>query len=181
MPMPAKIRWVKGRSRASSRRGWRGHPTWQIATVPPEPDSLLAYLVGEELGSVVFVPDYRQLDFDGPRRNCYVWARLVGAGGDHAMGQAGYRDAPCALIGSEVTGYRDDGDAGVVLTIDGTVLAVEPPEPGLRGFEIAELHLCTGMQKPARWAIWVTDDGLGEARQAWMADLARRKGGPPPS
>ena len=144
-------------------------------------DSILAHLIGEELGSVVFVRDYLQLDFDGPRLNSYVWPRLVGVGVERVMGQAGYRDALCALIGSEVTGYRDDRDAGLVLNIGETALVIEPPEPGLRGFEMAELHLWTGTQGPPRWTMWTTDDGLDEARSAWMANLVRRRAGRPPS
>jgi hypothetical protein len=36
-------------------------------------DSLLAALVGKELASVIFVRDYVELDFDGPRLSMFVW------------------------------------------------------------------------------------------------------------
>ncbi|MET8428952.1 hypothetical protein [Nocardia sp. NPDC004860] len=68
----------------------------------PLGDSLLARLVGLELASVVFVRDYLQLDFDGPRLSCYVWPIIDADGTTRSLGDAGYRDTLCALIGQTV-------------------------------------------------------------------------------
>jgi hypothetical protein len=88
-------------------------------------------LVGQELGSVVFVRDYVQLDFDGPRLSLYVWPTVVT---DRRVdfGEPGYRDALCELIGRPVTGV-----AGPTLDFAGTRLLIDPAPDDVLGAEIA--------------------------------------------
>lgn len=110
-------------------------------------ESLLSRLVGLELGSVVFVRDYLQLDFDGPRLSLYVWPQVVIA--DRVCGPAdpGYRDALCDLIGRRVT-HAGEPPAGLMIAFDGGRLVIAPNPDELSGPEIAML------QGFADWMVW---------------------------
>lgn len=72
-------------------------------------------LLGWELSTVAFVRDYVELHFDGPVWRCFSWPRLDAERGSLAIGDAGYRDGLCALIGHEVTGAKESESA---LTLD---------------------------------------------------------------
>lgn len=55
--------------------------------------SVLEALVDEELGSVVFVMDYVQLDFSAARFSAYVWPTVTIGDATFQSGDPGYRDA----------------------------------------------------------------------------------------
>jgi hypothetical protein len=51
--------------------------------------SLINELVGEELSSVVFVADYVQFDFNGPRLTLFVWPTAQTFGENRTLGDPG--------------------------------------------------------------------------------------------
>lgn len=59
--------------------------------------------LSEQLGSVVFVGDYLQLDFSDAQFTAYVWPTVTIGGTTRQFGDPGYRDALCAFITHEVT------------------------------------------------------------------------------
>lgn len=71
----------------------------QIPASLPDP---LSHVVGEYLSDVTFVMDYLQMRFCGPSFNFYNWPALILADRKLEMGEAGYRDALCALISKTV-------------------------------------------------------------------------------
>jgi hypothetical protein len=73
--------------------------TEQISTTLTCP---LDEVVGEYLSDVTFVMDYLQLRFCGPSFNLYSWPVVVLNDRRLEIGQLGYRDALCALIGKTV-------------------------------------------------------------------------------
>lgn len=114
-------------------------------------DSHLQALVGAELSSVVFVRDYLQLDFDGPRLTLYVWPQVVIGDEVRRLGDLGYRDALCALIGQVVRSAADSTDTGLLVILE-TGSVVTKPEPAeLSGPEIATL---SGFTDSAAWMVW---------------------------
>ncbi len=114
-------------------------------------DSLLLILVGEELASVIFVRDYLQLDFDGPRLSLFVWPQVAVDAEVRRMGDRGYRDALCTLIGHTVLSVAERTDAGLVIDF-GLGSVVTNPEPAeLSGPEIAMLR---GLGDRAPWMVW---------------------------
>jgi hypothetical protein len=50
---------------------------------------LINELVGEELSSVVFVADYVQFDFNGPRLTLFVWPTAQTFGENRTLGDPG--------------------------------------------------------------------------------------------
>ena len=112
-------------------------------------DSLIHRLRGEELGSVIFVRDYCQLNFDGPVLSCFTWP-VISAGGDEwTIGRPGYRDQLCAFIGASVTGAQDDPAVGLVLAFGARSVVVNPRPEELVGPEIAMVQLPSG-----EWDVW---------------------------
>jgi hypothetical protein len=63
----------------------------------PESNELLR-LRGEQLVSVIFVMDYVQFDFAGPRITAYDWPRVVNDIGTYSNGSNHYRDVLCDQI-----------------------------------------------------------------------------------
>ncbi|MFE3448741.1 hypothetical protein ACFXJ8_07370 [Nonomuraea sp. NPDC059194] len=114
-------------------------------------DSLLPALVGEEMSSVIFVRDYVQLDFDGPRLSLFVWPRVITDSTVWSMGDPGYRDALCALIGHTVLAATEDAGAGLVVDFGCGAVLVKPEPSHLEGPEIAMLGGFTGR---ADWMVW---------------------------
>lgn len=110
-------------------------------------DSLLSGLVGLELSSVVFVADYLQLDFGGPCLSVYVWPQVVSANHIRGLGDPGYRDALCDLIGRRVT-HAGEPQAGLMIAFDGGRLVIAPTPDEVTGAEIAMLR---GL---AEWMVW---------------------------
>jgi hypothetical protein len=63
----------------------------------PESNELLR-LRGEQLSSVIFVMDYVQFEFDGPRITAYNWPKVVNNTGTYSFGSNRYRDVLCDQI-----------------------------------------------------------------------------------
>ena len=59
-------------------------------------------LIGEQLSAVTFVQDYLQLHFDGPCLTGYLFPVVRVAGDGFQLGESGYRDALCRLIGEAI-------------------------------------------------------------------------------
>ncbi|WP_433567536.1 hypothetical protein ACQP1O_21460 [Nocardia sp. CA-151230] len=116
----------------------------------PVGDSLLARLIGLELASVVFVRDYLQLDFDGPRLSCYVWPTIDADGITRSLGDPGYRDTLCALISQTVVSTQEAVGTGLVLRFAIGALSIHPTPEELEGPEIAML---AGFPDRA-WGVW---------------------------
>ncbi|WP_040807634.1 hypothetical protein [Nocardia concava] len=116
----------------------------------PVEDSLLGRLIGLELASVVFVRDYLQLDFDGPRLTCYVWPTIEADGITRSLGDSGYRDSLCALISQTVVSTEEAVGAGLVLGFAIGTLSIHPTPEELEGPEIAML---AGFPDRA-WDLW---------------------------
>lgn len=116
----------------------------------PLEDSLLARLIGLELASVVFVRDYVQLDFDGPRLTCFVWPTVEVGGATSSFGAAGYRDALCAFISQTVLSTDEAVGTGLVLRFAIGAVTVHPTPGELEGPEIAML---SGFSDQA-WDLW---------------------------
>jgi hypothetical protein len=74
-----------------------------------------AILQGCELSSVVFVRDYLQLDFDGPRLSALVWPVIRISSRVIRYGEASYRDALCGLIGQGVVRFEEKSDQRLTL------------------------------------------------------------------
>ncbi|SEG69686.1 hypothetical protein SAMN05421819_4371 [Bryocella elongata] len=89
----------------------------------------ISTIEGEELGSVTFVQDYVQLDFNGPVLTLYIWPEVfipVGVSmgeGSYAFGEPGYRDALCFVIGEPVeTTSFEEGSALEIQFENGTIV-----------------------------------------------------------
>jgi len=141
----------------------RGLQVQSAPDVPRElPASLLDRLTDQELGSVVFLVDYAQFDFNGPRLSTFVWpeVRLSGettAGrGALSNGDQGYRDALCSLIGSTVTGVLDSPKTGLVIQFGGAALVVNPAPADLQGPEIAVFQVNDDEHS---WEVWRPGEG----------------------
>ncbi|GIH89928.1 hypothetical protein ACFFMN_11990 [Planobispora siamensis] len=119
------------------------------------PDSLLSALIGQELGSVVFVRDYLQLDFDGPRLTLFVWPQVSVDSTVHSMGDPGYRDTLCALIGHTVLTTAESPDAGLVVGFGRGSVTLKPEPSHLEGLEIAMLG---GFTDREDWMVWRPDE-----------------------
>jgi hypothetical protein len=121
---------------------------------------ILDALIGTVLSSVVFVADYMQLDFNGPRLTCWVWP-TVSLNGEQPrrMGDPGYRDALCALISQELIDADESALAGVVLSFASGSVSIRPDEEDLSGPEIAMLQLNNSEH---RWDIWRPGEGIFE-------------------
>src|SRR5215468_8546154 len=104
-------------------------------------ESILEALVGEELGSVVFVMDYLQLDFVNARLTAYVWPTVTVGDVSRRFGDPGYRDALCALITHEVIETEESASAGLVVRFGLGEVVINPEAIDLCGAEIAMLQV----------------------------------------
>ncbi|MCP2342142.1 hypothetical protein [Actinomadura rupiterrae] len=102
-------------------------------------DSLLVALVGHELGSVIFVRDYLQLDFDGPRLTLLVWPRVTVDAQARGLGDHGYRDSLCSLIGHPVRAVEEGSDTGIAVRFESGSIVANPEPDELESCEIAML------------------------------------------
>ncbi|WP_107657385.1 hypothetical protein [Nocardia suismassiliense] len=102
-------------------------------------DSLLIRLIGLELVAVVFVRDYLQLHFDGPRLTSYVWPTVHVGGSSLYLGDVGYRDALCAFINQTVVSTEEAVGRGLLLRFATSALSIHPKSAELTGPEIAML------------------------------------------
>ena len=125
----------------------------------PYSSALLPELVTETLSSVVFVADYVQFDFNGPRLSCFVWPVVRVDGHELRFGEPGYRDALCSLLLRDVTEATDTPEHGIVVTFGADELRLKPSAGELLGPEIAMLQ----MNNEARdWDIWRPGEGSFE-------------------
>jgi hypothetical protein len=117
-------------------------------------ESLLDALVGERLGSVVFVMDYLQLDFNEARFTAYAWPTVTI--GDHAIqfGDPSYRDSLCAFIASEVLSVEESSEAGLLIRFELGDIVTNPGASELSGPEIAQLQVHEGPFRDAVWMVW---------------------------
>ncbi|MFE2997054.1 hypothetical protein ACFXG4_18810 [Nocardia sp. NPDC059246] len=109
--------------------------------------------MGLELASVVFVRDYLQLDFDGPRLSCYVWPTIDADGTTRSLGDAGYRDTLCAFINQTVVSTDEAVGTGLLLRFAIGTLSIHPALEELEG-EIAMLSGFSDM-----WGVWRPGEG----------------------
>ncbi len=114
-------------------------------------EPLIERLLGETLSSVIFVGDYCQLDFNGPRLTAYVWPKIVTETTARSFGDSGYRDLLCSFIGHEVNGAHDRPAVGIVLDFEFGSIVINPEPSDLRGPEIAML---SGLVSDPNWAVW---------------------------
>ena len=117
-------------------------------------DSVLHSLVGEELGSVVFVRDYLQLDFENARLSAYVWPTVSFGHVSREFGDLGYRDALCALITSDVIETEESSEAGLVIRFQLGEVVINPEPADLSGPEIAVLQVHADAFREASWIVW---------------------------
>jgi hypothetical protein len=117
-------------------------------------DSLLEALVEEELGSVVFVMDYLQLDFGAARFSAYAWPTVTIGNVRREFGDSGYRDALCALITHEVISTEESSEAGLVIRFHLGEIATNPGPTDLDGPEIAMLQVHAGPFRNAALMVW---------------------------
>jgi hypothetical protein len=116
--------------------------------------SLLEALVEEELGSVVFVMDYVQLDFVNARFSSYVWPTVSIGDVSRGFGDPGYRDALCALITHEVIETEESSEAGLVIRFGLGEVVINPEPSDLSGPEIAVLEVNADAFRDASLAVW---------------------------
>ncbi|MEV6860639.1 hypothetical protein AB0M44_06515 [Streptosporangium subroseum] len=114
-------------------------------------DSLFPALVGEEMSSVIFVRDYVQLDFNGPRLSLFSWPQIAVDSEVRLMGDPGYRDALCSLIGHTVLTVTEGADTGLVIGFGPGSVVINPEPSQLEGPEIA---LLDGFIDRADWMAW---------------------------
>jgi hypothetical protein len=77
-------------------------------------DPLLRRVVNEQLGAVVFVQNYLQLDFDGIRLTTNVWPVVTIEANEYRFGESGYRDALCSFIAHKVVATSEtDAELGI--------------------------------------------------------------------
>lgn len=117
-------------------------------------DSLLEALVEEQLGSVVFLSDYVQLDFSNARLSAYVWPTVTVGEVHREFGDQGYRDALCALITHEVIETEESPETGLVIRFELGEVVINPEAADLRGPEIAMLQVHADSFGDASWAVW---------------------------
>ncbi|WP_024877109.1 hypothetical protein [Saccharomonospora piscinae] len=117
-------------------------------------ETLLWKLDGETLSAVVFVMDYLQLDFNGSRFTCYVWPVVLTGSSPWHIGDSGYRDALCGLIGDTVESTEENSHAGLVIRFRRGAVAIDPAPEELVGPEIAQLHIHDPAHGDTEWKVW---------------------------
>jgi hypothetical protein len=129
-------------------------------------DSLLQALVEEELGSVVFVMDYLQLDFGRARFTAFVWPTVTVGDVALTFGEPGYRDALSALITHEVTSIEESSEVGLVICFGLGEIVVNPESTEVAGPEIAMLHVHQDAFRDASWEVWRPGEQVFVGRDA---------------
>ncbi len=127
-------------------------------------ESLLEALVEEELGSVVFVMDYVQLDFSGARFTAYVWPTVTIGDSILHFGDRGYRDALCAFITHEVLSTDESPEVGLVIRFGLGEIVTNPAPNDLGGPEIAQLQVRQDSFRDEAWAVWRPGEHLFAGR-----------------
>jgi hypothetical protein len=111
-------------------------------------------LVEEQLGAVVFVMDYLQLDFGSARFSAYVWPTVTLGHISRQFGDPGYRDALCALVTHEVVAIEESPEAGLVIRFALGEVVIDPEPRDLDGPEIAMLNVHEGPFRDAALMVW---------------------------
>jgi len=117
-------------------------------------ESVLKALVEKQLGSVVFVMDYLQLDFSSARFTAYVWPTVTIGGAILRFGDPGYRDALCAFIAHQVVAAEESPETGLVIHFGLGQIATNPVPSDLVGAEIAQLQIYEGPFQDASLTVW---------------------------
>lgn len=126
--------------------------------------SLLEALVEEELGSVVFVMDYVQLDFSAARFSAYVWPTVTIGDATLHFGDRGYRDALCAFITHEVVSTDESPEVGLVIRFGLVEIVTNPLPADLGGPEIAQLQVHQDSFRDEAWAVSRPGEGIFSGR-----------------
>ena len=126
--------------------------------------SILEALVAEELGSLVFVRDYVQLDFSNARFSAYVWPTVTIGPDTLHLGDRGYRDALCAFITHEVLTTEETPEAGLVIRFGLGEIVTNPATTDLGGPEIAQLQVHQDSFRDEAWAVWRPGEGVFAGR-----------------
>lgn len=125
----------------------------------PVADSLLAEIVGNALQAVTFSGGGVKLDFGDAWFTAHCWPSASIGSNKWALGDRGYRDALCAFISHEVTGFEASRQAGVVLAF-GLGRVVTNPHPGeVHGPEIAQLSVYDPMYQRSHLEVWRVGEG----------------------
>jgi hypothetical protein len=127
-------------------------------------NSPLQALVEEQLGSVVFVMDYLQLDFSAARFSAYVWPTVTIGGTSLQFGDRGYRDALCALITHEVLSTDESPVLGLVIRFGLGEVVTNPVPTDLDGPEIAQLQVHQDSFLDESWTVWRPGEGIFSGR-----------------
>ena len=127
-------------------------------------NSLLEALVEEELGSVVFVMDYVQLDFSAARFTAFVWPTVTIGDTTLRFGDRGYRDALCAFITHEVLSTDESPEVGLVIRFGLGEIVTNPVPADLVGPEIAQLKVHQDSFRDDAWAVWAPGEGIFSGR-----------------
>jgi hypothetical protein len=116
-------------------------------------ESQLEVLVGQQLGSVVFVMDYVQLDFSTARFTACVWP-TVEMGDVLHFGDMGYRDALCGFIAHDVVAADESPETGLVIRFDLGQIVTNPEPADLIGAGIAQLQVHEKPFQAASFTVW---------------------------
>jgi hypothetical protein len=114
-------------------------------------DALLLSLIGQELASVVFVRDYLQLEFDGPRLSVFAWPLIVEGPQTQSINDLGYRNSLCSLIGHPVQAVTEDTRTGLAIHFEHGTVVINPEPSDLEGPEIALFYTDAGT---TGWMVW---------------------------
>src|SRR5215210_1880134 len=89
------------------------------------PQHPLTVLIGEALNEVIFVMDYFQVGFNGPRLTCLTAGQVELSNGERfVFPEPGSRDALCELIEAVVSRVDDDGKQLRLTFADGRALSI---------------------------------------------------------
>jgi hypothetical protein len=112
-------------------------------------------LVGCELGTVAFVRDYVEFQFDGPILRSLAPPVVVVGGFRHEFPQAGSRDVLCELIGRLVAGAAELPDRLSVSFAGGAVVEIPRSSSKDTLFEVAHfIPTVGGKRDGASMIIW---------------------------
>jgi len=87
----------------------------------------LDVLVQQQMGAVIFVQDYLQLDFDGYRLTLNVWPKVLLPVNTFGFNDSGYRDALCSLISKKIIAVSELATE-IVLAFDEGQISVDLSE-----------------------------------------------------
>lgn len=110
-------------------------------------------LVGEEVGSVGFVRDYVEINFDGPILRSLSAPTVTAGSAEFTFPWPGSRDALCELIGRTLLSVQDTA-TGIVLVFPAARLEIPKADPGA-GPEVAQfVPFADGHLQVAQMKTW---------------------------